>query len=129
MTKTNFQDKYPILSIKINKNETTYKSVDEILEKFKNNIKNHKIAKFISIFDNYEHTSSIDGEINPDIINAKIIIFCFGPAIPNEKVLAIRPRSFGVSEFNDYFSIDCLEAPNEKITQTMIDWAKEIKNK
>jgi hypothetical protein len=119
-------DKYPVHSLKIPKNETELKNVDEILSYFKNKIVQHPIAAFISIFNHYEHTKSIDGDINPEIIDAKNILFCFGAAIPNSKMLAVRPRSIGVAEYEDFFMIEFLEAPKEDIQELLVLWSKEL---
>jgi hypothetical protein len=129
MTKTMFNDTYPIYSLDINKTQTIYKSVDEILEYLKGLVDDDKIAQYISTFDNYAHTTSINGEINLDIQNAKIIIFCFGQAIPSTKILAVRPRSIAVSEVGDKFVIDFLQAPKETMNDKMVNWVKSILNK
>jgi hypothetical protein len=128
MKKTIFMEKYPVYSLEILKDETSYKKVDDIINNIKQKIDNHKIAKFIAIFDHYEHTSNLGGEINPNIKDAKNLIFCFGPAIPNTKILAARPRSIGVCEMKDSFIIEFLEAPKEQLNGLMEDWAKAIKN-
>ncbi len=129
MKKSIVMEKYPVYSLEIPKNETTHSTVDEILEYYKNLIDTHKIAKFIAIFDHYEHTSSLGGTINPDIKDAKNIIFCFGPALPNTKILAARPRSIGIAEQENSFIIDFLEAPKEELHELMEKWTKEIANK
>ncbi|SHO81377.1 hypothetical protein MNB_SV-15-943 [hydrothermal vent metagenome] len=127
MKKTIFMDKYPIHSFEVLKSEINQKSVDELVEYFRDKIEAHPIAHNIAIFDHYEHTTNIKGDINPDIKDAKNIIFCFGQAIPNSKILAIRPRSIGVCELEDKFIIDFLEAPKEKIQEIMTQWTKELK--
>jgi len=119
-------DKYPVWSMEISKDKTDYKNVDEIISYLESLVEKHKIATFIAIFDHYSHTQGIDGEINDDIKDAKNIIFCFGKAIPNTKVLAARPRSIGVCEMQDSFMIDFMEAPNEQLTLVMQDWVKSI---
>lgn len=130
MTKTILMDKYPVFSLEIQKNETTFQDVSEIISYLKEKIENHPIAVYIAIFDHYAHTSALqDGEINPAIKDAKNLIFCFGKQLPNTKMLAARPRSFGVSELEDSFVVDFLEAPNEQLHKVMEDWAKSIANK
>jgi len=129
MTKTVFMDKYPVCTVEILKSKTTYTNVKEILEFFKSLIDAHKIAKYIAIFDNYEHTKSLDGDINPEIKDAQNIIFCFGQAIPNTKILAARPRGFGVAELEDSFIVEFLEAPKEAMNDVMVNWAKSLANK
>ena len=130
MTKTILMDKYPVFSLEIKKDETTFQSVSEIINYIKAKIENHPIAVYIALFDHYAHTAALpEGEINPEIKDAKNLIFCFGKQLPNTKILAARPRSFGVSELEDSFVVDFLEAPNEQLHKVMEDWAKSIANK
>lgn len=129
MKKTIFMDKYPVYTLELEKSEIGQKSVDEIISYFKEKIDAHPIAAFIAVFDHYEHTVSVEGEINPAIKDAKNIIFCFGQAIPNTKILAARPRSIGVCELEDKFAIEFLEAPKEQMHDLMENWAKNLKIK
>ena len=130
MTKTILMDKYPIFSLEVSKDETTYKSVDEIIEYLKGLVEAHPVAKFIAVFDHYGHTSSMqDGVISDDIKDAKNIIFCFGKQLPSSKILAVRPRSIGVCELENSFVIDFLEVPNEQLHTVTEGWAKSVANK
>ena len=130
MKKTILMDKYPVFSLEIAKDETTFTSVAQIIDYLKEKIDNHPIAVFIAHFNHYEHTANLqESVINPDIKDAQNLIFCFGKQIPNTKILAARPRSFGVCELNDSFVIDFLEAPNEQLHKVMEDWAKSVANK
>ena len=129
MTKSIFMDKYPIYSLEIQKDETDLKSVDEILAYYKSKIDKHEIATFITVFNHFEHTTNIDGVINPEIKNAKNIVFCFGAAIPSTKMLAVRPRSIGVAEKENSFVVEFMEAPKEKINNAMISWSQDIVKK
>ncbi len=130
MTKTIFMEKYPVFSLEIAKQETTFHNVNEIIAYLKDLIQTHPIATFISIFDHYAHTSFMeDGIINPEIKDAQNLIFCFGKQLPSTKILAVRPRSIGVSELVDSFVIDFLEVPNEQLHTTVENWAKSIANK
>lgn len=127
MKKTIFMDKYPVYSLELLKTELEVKNVPEIMEYFKTKIEAHPIAKFIAIFDHYTHTKSLDGPMIDGLQDAQNIIFCFGQAIPNTKILAARPRSIGVCEFEDRFVIDFLEAPKEQLHDLMESWAKALK--
>ncbi len=123
-------DKYPIFSKVIAKNETPYKSVDEIIEYLKELIQKHPIATYISVFDHYHHTNYLqDGSILEGLVDAKNLIFCFGKQIPNTKVLAVRPRSIAVSELNDTFCIDFLEVPNGELHTLVEQWINSLTNK
>lgn len=129
MKKTILMDKYPIYSLELNKNEISQTNVSEIIAYFKDKIDSHDVAKFISTFDHYTHTKEINGDINPEILDAQNIIFCFGKAIPNTKIIAVRPRSIGVAELEDRFVIEFLEAPNEQLHSVMEKWSQDLKVK
>ena len=129
MNKTIFMEKYPIYTLEIQKKETTFCKVEEIIEYLKTIVNEHKVAKFIAVFDHYTHTDEMGGEINEKIKDAQNIIFCFGKAIPNSKILAVRPRSIGVCELESSFVIEFLEAPKEELNNVMYNWAKSIANR
>ena len=128
MTKTTLMEKYPVLSLEISKNDTNYKNVPEILEYFKTKIDADKVAKCIGIFNHYEHTQSLedDGSIAEGILDAQNIIFCFGKKIPNAQILAVRPRSIAVVEYEDKFAISFMETPMPPMTDKIIVWVKEL---
>ncbi|SFV57026.1 hypothetical protein MNB_SV-9-479 [hydrothermal vent metagenome] len=122
-------EKYPVFTLEINKDETSYKSVDEILSYIKSKIESHPIAVYIGEFDHYSHTKSLaNGEISDDIKNAKNIICCFGQQLPKAEVLAVRPRSIGIAEMEYSFIVSFLEAPNPQANNAMEDWVKSIVN-
>lgn len=126
MQKTIFMDKYPLYSLLIQKSETGYENVGQIIAYFKEKISAHPIAKFIAVFDHYAHTKSLGGEIMAGLKDAQNIIFCFGPMIPNTKIVAVRPRSIAVCELEDSFIIEFLEAPKEEMHALMESWAKAL---
>jgi hypothetical protein len=129
MKKTILMDKYPIFSLEIDKNETTYKSVSEIINYLEGLVESHPIAVNIAVFNHYEHTSSMDdGTIAPEIKDAKNLVFCFGKQLPTTKILAVRPRSIGVCELENSFVIDFLEVPNEQLHVVTEGWVKSIAN-
>lgn len=127
MKKTIFKETYPIWTLELNKNEIKQTNVPEIIEYFKEKIESHPIAKILSIFEQYDHVKSVNGDINPEIINMQNIIFCFGSKIPNSKVAALRPRSIAICELKDKYVIEFLEAPNEQNNVLMEEWAKSLK--
>ena len=129
MKKTIFMEKYPVYTLEVSKDETSYSCVAEIIAHFKTLIDEHKVAKFIATFDHYAHTSALDGKIDETIKDAQNIIFCFGKAIPNTKILAARPRSIGVCELENSFIVEFLEAPREELNDVMENWAKSLANK
>jgi len=88
------------------------------------------VVTYIGEFDHYAHTSSLpDGEIAEDIIAARNIIFCFGIKLPEPTVMAVRPRSIGVTEYKDRFVINFLEPPMPMATEAMENWVKSLKDR
>lgn len=120
MEKKIFKEKYHIFEIEYKKSELNFSTVDEIIESLKAKIENHPVISYIATFDQYKHTSSLEGGVvNPAIKAAKNIVFCFGKELPTPEVLAVRPRSIGVCELEDSFVVNYMEAPNEMANQTM----------
>lgn len=125
---TNFMEKYPTHHVDILKADTAFKSVDDFLKFFSEKIEANPLAMKIAEFDHYAHTSSLaEGEIAPNISAAKQIIFCFGIKLPSPIAMGPRPRSIGICELEDRFTIVFLEAPNPAMHQTMLDWMSELK--
>ena len=127
MKKTVFLEKYPVYTLELDKSEVEQKNASEVIAYFENKIEEHPIAKFIAVFDHYAHTTNLKGEINAEIKDAKNIVFCFGAAIPNTKILAVRPRSIAVAELENSFVIEFMEAPIEQLHNVMESWAQGLK--
>ncbi len=120
----NLKGLYPVYVKKIDGGNY---SVDSIIDILKNNIKEHPFAEFITVFDHYALTSRIDGHVlSEDILGAKDLIFCFGKELPVPEMLSIRPRSIGIAKTRDGFTISFMQAPNEKATQSMMNWVKAL---
>jgi len=126
MEKSIFMDKYPIYSMELKKDEISLKTTKELVEYFIQNIEKHPVATNIAVFDHFTHTKKLDGKIDVKMLDAQNVIFCFGAALPNSKILAARPRSIGISEYEDKFNIDFIEAPNEKLTIVMREWVLDL---
>ena len=124
------QEKYPVYTLEVEKQETSFKSVDEIIDYLKQCIDHHKVAQFIAIFDHYAHTRGLEqGQIGDEIQDAKNIVFCFGIALPNPQVMAVRPRSIGVVELANSFFITFMEAPMPMANVVIEDWALSVRNR
>jgi len=122
-------EKYPVFTLEVDKNETSYKDVDAVMDYLKEKIDTHPVAVYIGEFDHYAHTKSLaEGEVSEDIKDAKNIICCFGKKLPKPVVLAVRPRSIGVVDMGDSFVVSFLEAPNPEANSAMEDWVKSIVN-
>lgn len=130
MKQITVMEKYPVYTMKIGMDKTTYQNIDEILAYLKEKVDAHPIAAYIGVFDHYAHTSSLaEGQIAEEIKDAKNFICCFGKALPKAEVLAVRPRSIGVAQMEDGFVVSFLEAPNPEANAAMEAWVKGIANR
>jgi predicted Fe-Mo cluster-binding NifX family protein len=126
---TLLQEKYPVYSLALEPGETSFRSVDEIIGYFKERIQAHRSACLIAEFDHFAHTSALpEGRIGEGIRAAKNLIFCFGIALPDPHVLAVRPRSIGVAETDEGFFITFMEAPMPVANSVMEDWATGLRS-
>jgi len=128
MRQYTLQEKYPVYHMLLPFSETSKRSVDEVIEYFKQKVDEEPKASFIAVFDHYAHTRNIGGEINPDIKAAKNIVFCFGIKLPDAGVMAVRPRSIGVVEVGDGFEISFLEAPMPMANDAMETWTRALRD-
>ncbi len=128
MKQLHFQEKYPITVVDIAKSETRYDSVAAIADYFKDCLANTPRVSYIGTFDHYAHTQAIGGEIAPDIRAATNVLFCFGHALPNPQVLAVRPRSIGIADLGSHFVITFMDAPMKPANDAMQAWALALRN-
>lgn len=128
MKQTLLQQKYPIFVAEISKTETSLKNVDALVEYYKGKIAENPKVQFIGVFDHYAHTSKIGGDIVAGLTAAVDVIFCFGFAIPNPQMLAVRPRSIGIADMGDSFVISFMEAPMQPANQAMEAWTLGLRN-
>ncbi len=129
MKQTMLQEKYPIFVAEIDKSETGYNNLDEVVAYLKDKIAENTKVQFIGLFDHYAHTKAIGGEIAEGIVGAVDVIFCFGFALPNPQVLAVRPRSIGIADMGSKFVVSFLEAPMAPANLAMEAWIKGLRNK
>jgi len=129
MKQTLLQEKYPIYILELDKEETSYRNVDEIIAYFRQKIESHPVAVLIGEFDHYAHTTSLpESKIGEGISAGKNIVFCFGKELMSPKMLAVRPRSIGVAEIEGHFVISFLEAPNPVANASMEEWTLALKS-
>ena len=122
-----FQDKFPVRLREYDKSELRFSALDEICQYFRAKIEKHPFACYINTFDHYSHTTGLShGIVDPSIIGAKNVIFCFGKKLDSPKVLSVRPRSIGICETESGFVISFLEAPSPTATEMMERWVCEI---
>jgi hypothetical protein len=127
MKQITVMEKYPVFTLRIEKSETDYQTIDEIFTYLKVQIDLHPIATYIGEFDHYAHTSALEaGEISEEIKAAKNLICCFGKVLPKPEVLAVRPRAIGVADMGDAFVVSFMEAPNAGANKDMEQWVKGL---
>lgn len=122
------QEKFPVFVLDLPKTETTHRTVDDVIAALRAQIDANPKVAFLGVFDHYAHTRDIGGDIAPDIAEAKNLMFCFGFALPDPKVMAVRPRSIGVADLGDHFVISFMEAPMPPANAAMESWAKALRN-
>ncbi|PKO41781.1 MAG: hypothetical protein CVU33_00350 [Betaproteobacteria bacterium HGW-Betaproteobacteria-6] len=128
MKQTMLQEKYPVFVAEIAKTETTYNTVDELIAYYKGKIAENPKVQFIGVFDHYAHTSKIGGPIVEGMKAAVDIIFCFGFAIPNPQMLAVRPRSVGIADMGDKYVVSFMEAPMQPANEAMEAWTLALRD-
>lgn len=127
MKKTIVMEKYPVFSLEAKKDELKLQSVDEIISYYNELIEKDPVARYIGVFDHYNHTKSLKNyEISDNIKEAKNILFCFGQKITNPIVLSARPRSISVVQEDENFVISFIEAPNPSAQEKMEKWTKDL---
>lgn len=121
-------ERYPVFILTIQKSDCLFATLDDIVEYYRQKIEQHPIARLIGIFDHYAHTRDLaEGVIMPEIVGAKNVIFCFGMAIPQPEILALRPRSIGIADLADRFVISFLETPMPIANTAMEEWTKGLR--
>lgn len=124
------QEKYPVFTLELDRDETTFRDVDGIIACLKEQVEAHPVARYIATFDHYAHTRALpEGRIAEDIKAAKNIVFCFGIALQDASVLSVRPRSIGVAETKRGFVVTFMEAPMPVANHAMEAWARALRNK
>jgi len=117
--------KFPIYERKVPKSDTKFSNAKEIIEYLKSKMSENPMVIHIGDFYHAKHTANV-GQMNPSMIDVQQTVFCFGPAIPNDDIIAVRPRAIGVIEYNDYFVINFGEAPAPMPNQAIIAWVESI---
>lgn len=57
------------------------------------------------------------------------LIFCFGYALPNPQVLAVRPRAIGIADLGDRFVVSFMEAPMQPANEAMEAWVRGLRDR
>lgn len=118
---------FSIYSLDFDKKETSFGSAQEIVNRLKILIDDNKVSRFIGEFDHYSHTKGLDGGVmDEDIIDARNILFCFGKTLSKASLLAVRPRSIGVAEKVNGFTVSFVKMPMALADETIEKWIKSL---
>ncbi len=120
-------EKYPIHVLELGKNETEHAHLDELLKAVEAKAEADPTVRLIAVFDHLSHTQLIGGEVRPDILAAKNLIFCFGVKLLDPTMMAVRPRSIGFAELPDRYVVSFLEAPMPEANGKMIEWVTSLR--
>jgi len=121
------QERLPLFSLELTRSETRLRSSEEIVEHYRKRIAAHDLAQWIGVFDHLAHTRALAvGQIAPEIIGAKNVLFCFGITLPKPDALALRPRSIGICETSKGFVISFLQTPMPVANAILEEWTLEI---
>lgn len=119
------QERFPVFRLHVPKREQL-STTAEVVGHLKKKIEAHPVAKHIADFDHYQHTKAVGGDMPAGLVNAVNLLFCFGPKIDDPAVMGVRPRSFGIAEFKEHFTVTFTEAPAQPATDAMKDWAQSL---
>lgn len=120
-------EKYPVFTLDLPKAETACQTVDDVVAALRACIDADQRVAFIAVFDHFAHTKKLGGPIDPAIVDAKNLVFCFGLALPNANVMAVRPRSIGIADLGERFVINFMEAPMPPANLAMEAWVKGLR--
>lgn len=127
MQKTLLKDVYPVFSLRLEKRADGLNSIDQVMQHLKRRIEDDQVACLIGEFDHLAHTKALpDGKVDPGMIAAGNLVFCFGKELPQPQMLAIRPRAIGVAEYDDHFVVSYMEAPMPAANQAMQQWVEGL---
>lgn len=121
-------DRYPVHVLELDKSETSHRHLDGLLQALESTIEADPVVAMIAVFDHDAHTALQGGEIRPEILAAKNLIFGSGRKLPGPAMMAVHPRSIGIAELPDRFVPNLLAAPmaeaNRKMTARALDLRK-----
>ena len=120
-------ERFPVFIAKVDKSDCGFPTLDDVVAYFVRLVEAHPVARLIGVFDHYAHTKGLaDGEIAPEIVGAVNVVVCFGVAIPQPEILALRPRSIGIADVGDRFVVSFLETPMPVANTTMETWTRGL---
>ncbi|MEJ2403206.1 MAG: hypothetical protein P8171_02780 [Candidatus Thiodiazotropha sp.] len=119
--------KLPVYSLKLDVATCRFKTAEEIVAYFEQEISRHKAAHYIATFDHLKHTCELpEGQIAEGITAAYNLVFCFGFTLQDPEQLAMRPRSIGVCQMGEQIVISFIEAPMPVANALMEQWTQSL---
>lgn len=121
------QIELPLITLQLKHSECRFDTADAIAAYFKDKIESHKAACYIATFNHLEHTAGLpEGQIAEEIEAALNVVFCFGFTLQDPIQLATRPRSIGICQAHNGFTISFVEAPMPVVNALMEEWANSL---
>ncbi len=120
----------PVYSLKLDMATCRFKTAEEIVAYFEQEISHHKAAHYIATFNHMKHTRELpEGQIAEGITAAYNLVFCFGFTLQDPEQLAMRPRSIGVCQMGEQIVISFIEAPMPVANALMEQWTQSLISK
>ncbi|MDJ0933692.1 DUF6858 family protein [Breoghania sp.] len=120
-------EKFPVYILEVEKSDCRFSQLEDVVAHFVREAEAHPVVRLIGVFDHYAHTSAFaDGENAPDIVGAVNVVVCFGMAIPQPEILALRLRSIGIADVGDRFTVSFLGTPMPIANTAMEIWARGL---
>lgn len=121
-------EKYPLYFTEIAKEASAFATIDAMFDHLKARIEADPVACNIGEFDQYQQVAAQpEGKIAEGIQEARLLMFCFANAIPNQYIGALRPRAISIVEMAEKFVISFIEAPAERAQAFMTELVESLK--
>jgi hypothetical protein len=125
LNRSEVEGTYTVCSIEITK-PGLYADADDVVEAILRRIEEHPKARLIAVFDHLEHTWEVGGDIAPEVVAARHVVFCLGLTLPGPVAMALRPRAIAVTELNDRFIVNFLETPVADAGEIVARWVASL---
>ncbi len=103
-----------------------YQDADDVVEAILRRIEEHPKARLIAVFDHLEHTWEVGGDIAPEVLAARHVVFCLGLNLPGPAAMALRPLSIAITELHNRFVVNFLETPSADANATVARWVASL---